>query len=128
MVKMRIDGEEIQGENVLEMFVDSFPDMVHSIGADGKILYANRKTQQVLGYTEEELLSMTYDRIYAEEILAAVDCGFDELKRAGKICVESVMSCKNGTEIPVEMISFAVYDDEGNFDRTMSIAREIRQK
>jgi len=123
---MRIDDIEIREADIFEILLDNFPDMIHSIDEQGKIVYTNRTAETLLGYTREELLSMNIRQIYDPEILKAVEKGFSDLKRRGDKTVESILLSKDGTKIPVEIRSFSIYDDHGRFLRTFSILRDIR--
>jgi two-component system NtrC family sensor kinase len=60
-------------------------------------------------------------------VLEAVEHGFTELKEKGDKSVESLLKAKDGIRIPVEIRSFSIYDDEGNFIRTFSILRDMRK-
>jgi C4-dicarboxylate-specific signal transduction histidine kinase len=65
--------------------------------------------------------------IYAQSVLEAVDIGFSDLKEHGnKTIPESLVRAKDGTEIPVEIRSFSIYDDDKRFLRTFSILRDLR--
>ncbi|MEI6217684.1 MAG: ATP-binding protein [bacterium] len=126
MSKMRVDNKEIHNAQVFEILLDNFPDIVHSVDKDGRIVFTNRKAESLLGYTRSELLSMNVRQIYADEILPDMDKGFSELKKAGEYSIESVLKTKQGASIPVEIRSFSIYDDKGAFIRTFSILRDIR--
>lgn len=127
MTRMRIHEIEIRDADIFEILLDSFPDIIHSIDEDGNIVYTNRRAESLLGYTREELLSMNIRQIYAEEVLEDVERGFSDLKERGDKSVESLLKTKDGTKIPVEIRSFSIYDDEGNFLRTFSILRDTRE-
>lgn len=127
MSKMRIEQIEIKDANIFEMLLDNFPDMIHSVSDDGKIVYTNKKAEALLGYPRDELIGMNVKQIYAKEILTALENGFQDLKKKGDKQVESLLQAKNGTKIPVEIRSFSIYDDEGSFIRTFSILRDIRE-
>jgi len=125
---MRIDKIEIRDADIFEILLDSFPDMIHSVDDDGNIVYTNRRAESLLGYTKEELLSMNVRQIYADDVLESLEKGFSDLKERGdKTVPESFLKSKNGTRIPVEIRSFSIYDDAGNFLRTFSILRDIRE-
>lgn len=126
MSKMRIHEIEIRDADIFEILLDNFPDMIHSIDEDGQIVYTNKTAELLLGYTQDEFLSMNVRQIYADEILEALEKGFSDLKEKGDKEVESLLKAKDGTVIPVEIRSFSIYDDEGNFLRTFSILRDIR--
>ena len=127
MSRMRIQDIEIRDADIFEILLDNFPDMIHSIDHEGNIVYTNRTASNLLGYTGEELLQMNVREIYAEEVLIALEKGFSDLKQKGDKRVESILKAKDGKKIPVEIRSFSIYDDEGNFIRTFSILRDIRE-
>jgi len=127
MSKMRIQEIEIPDADIFKILLDNFPDMIHSIDDNGNIIYTNRKAELLLGYTRPELLSMNVRQIYADEVLQALEDGFSDLKERGDKSVESLLKTKDGTKIPVEIRSFSIYDDEGNFLRTFSILRDMRR-
>jgi PAS domain S-box-containing protein len=126
MAKVRIDHRDISTTRVLELLLDHFPDMLHSVDAQGRLVYANRKAESLLGYTRAELLAMDVRQIYAAEVLPDVEKGFADLKATGVKQVESVVCDRHGNRIPVEVRSFSVYDDAGRFLHTFSILRDIR--
>ncbi|MBN2301902.1 MAG: PAS domain S-box protein [Lentisphaerae bacterium] len=127
MSKMRIDAIEIRDADIFEILLDNFPDMIHSINDDGQIVYTNKTAERLLGYSRNELATMNIRQIYADEILEALEQGFSDLKQKGDKTVESLLKAKDGSVIPVEIRSFSIYDDEGNFLRTFSILRDIRE-
>ncbi|MCK5850339.1 MAG: PAS domain S-box protein [Kiritimatiellae bacterium] len=128
MARMRIDKIEIRDADIFEILLDSFPDMIHSIDDKGNIVYTNKTAEILLGYTGEELLGMNVRQIYADRVQAELEKGFTDLKERGdKNIPESWLKTKDGIEIPVEIRSFSIYDDEGNFLKTFSILRDIRE-
>lgn len=127
MSRMRIENLEIHDADIFKILLDNFPDMIHSIDDHGRIVYTNRTASTLLGYTVEELSGMNIREIYAEEVLPALEKGFTDLKQKGDKSVESILKGKDGSQIPVEIRSFSIYDDEGNFIRTFSILRDIRE-
>jgi len=127
MNRMRIANREIHTGNVFEIVIENFPDIIHSVDADGNIVMTNKRAEVLLGYSRAELLSMNIRDLYAEEILRQLEKGFATLKEEGEKTVESVLKARDGTRIPVEIRSFSIYDDEGQFIRTFSILRDIRR-
>lgn len=126
MSQMRIDGRDIEQAKVFELLLDHFPDIVHSANDAGDIVFTNRKAEQLLGYPKAELLTMNIRQIYADDVFADVTKGFRQLKQDGGKSVESALKDRAGNRIPVEIRSFAIYDDDGRFLRTFSILRDIR--
>lgn len=128
MSKMRVNRVEINNANIFETLLDNFPDMIHSVNEEGKIVYANKTAESLLGYTRKELLSMEIRQLYADSVLKNVDEGFSDLKKHGdKVIPESLLKSKDGTQIPVEIRSFSIYDDNNIFVRTFSILRDLRE-
>ena len=128
MAKMRINNKEIEDAEVFETIVEHFPDIIHSVDAEGNILFTNRQASRLLGYSRKELLSMNIRQLYPDEILDKVEEGFKELKEKGeKPSIESLLKDRDEERIPVEIRSFSIYDDDNNFVRTFSILRDIRE-
>ena len=126
MSKMRIGGRDIDNAHVFEIVLDSFPDIIHSVNDAGNIVFTNRKAEELLGYTKAELLTMNIRQLYADDIQAEMAKGFKQLKEQGGQRVESALKDRHGNRIPVEVRSFAIYDDDGTFLRSFSILRDIR--
>ena len=124
---MRVGDQVILRVDLYETLLDDFPDIVHSVDEDGMIVFTNKKAETLLGYSRDELLSMSVHDIYAPEVLHDVDSGFSELKDEGTKSVESVLVDRDGTRIPVEIRSFGLYDADGEFQRTFSIIRDLRR-
>ena len=124
---MRVGKQVILRADLYETLLDDFPDIVHSVDENGMIVFTNKKAETLLGYSREELLSMSVRDIYAPEVLHDVDSGFSELKDEGTMSADSVLVHRDGTRIPVEIRSFGLYDANGEFQRTFSIIRDLRR-
>jgi PAS domain S-box-containing protein len=119
------DGEFFT-EDFFAAALDGLPDMVHCIDHEGHIVFTNRKEAEALGYTREELLSMTVDEIYATHRRINMRAGLEKLKKQWHAQVEGVLQHKDGSHIPVEIRSVAVCDADGEFIRTVSVLRDLR--
>jgi PAS domain S-box-containing protein len=126
MNRMKVGNREIRDADVFQILLDNFPDIIHSVDDDGNIVFTNKKAEALLGYPREELLSMNVREIYADEVVANMQTGFEQLKAEGDKQMESILKARDGTRIPVEIRSFSIYDNDGNFIRTFSILRDIR--
>lgn len=126
MYRMRIRDQEILTENFFEAALDGFSDMVHCVDHKGDIVFVNQAEVELLGYTQEELLDMSVERLYAPEDLEKMREGFDELKKDGYREVQGILLHKNGTRVPVEIRSFAFYDENWEFLRTVSVLKDLR--
>jgi PAS domain S-box-containing protein len=112
---------------VFYALIDNFPDMIHSVDAQGNLVYVNRAATLLLGYTEDELRGMNIRSLYPPEILAAVEKGFREVKQSGAKQVESLFVAKDGTRIPVELRTLVLRGEEGSFTKTFTVSRDLRR-
>ncbi len=124
--KMDLGSGEFLSDNFFEAALENLPDMVHCIDHEGHIVFTNKKEVESLGYTRDELLSMSVDDIYASHRREHMHAGLEQLKEARHSEVEGVLQHKDGSHIPVEIRSIAVYDTDGNFVRTVSVLRDLR--
>ena len=124
--KMRIENQDIVTEDLFETIIENFPDIIHSVDEQGRIIMTNLKASTLLGYSRRELMSKSVREIYAADVQDELDEGFAALRESGDISVESVLVDQEGNRIPVEIRSFSIYDDAGKFRRTFSIIRDIR--
>jgi PAS domain S-box-containing protein len=126
MPVMRIGDREITVDNIYKTVLNHFPDMIHFVDSEGKIIYANQMATNLLGYSRNELIGMPVTQLYPDRIRENVQAGFKELQKSGEKRVESQFLNKQGHEVAVEIRSFAVYDDDGNFLHTFSQSRDLR--
>jgi PAS domain S-box-containing protein len=127
MSLMRIDNREIRNADIFQTIIDHFPDIIHSVDGDGNIVFANNMAEELFGHPLKKLLTMNVRELYADEVLEALEEGFENLKETGETAVESILKTALGETIPVEVRSFSIYDDDGKFIRTFSILRDIRK-
>lgn len=128
MSNYRFGPEGFPTDDLLIPLLNSLPDMIHSVDIDGRIVFANKRVSEILGYTQEELLGLSIFELYAPEIRTRVERGFHALKQKGDMKVrESLLKSKSGELIPVEIRSFGVYDENGEFKRTFSMLRDTRE-
>ena len=123
---METDGAARDARKTFDLLVEHFPDMIHSVDAEGRIVYVNRAATELLGYTADELRGLDIRRLYPPEILEAVEQGFRDVKQAGEKRVESLLMARDGTRIPVELRTLAVQDAAGAFARTFTVSRDLR--
>ena len=85
-----------------QLAVDRARDAIHWVGANGELLYVNEATCQSLGYTREELLSMT---IFDIDPLRLKETWLDHWQReTGHYMLETIHKAKDGRLIPVEIL------------------------
>ena len=93
---------------------------------DGRIVYANRSARETLGYSAEELSSMTIldiDSTFTEETWREHR---EETRRLSGKTFETMHRTKNGKEFPVEVtVTYLSYEGE---EFTFSFARDITRR
>lgn len=128
MTSLRLGADGSFTDNILEPLLNSLPDIIHSVDKDGRIVFTNKRACELLGYTREELLNLNIFDLYAPEIREQVKRGFQKLQTKGDLAIrESLLATKSGQIIPVEVRSFGVYNEDGEFIRTFSMLRDIRE-
>lgn len=96
------------GEKLSELF-DNIRDglFVHPVlegGVPGKFEMVNRSASDILGYSEQELLNMSPQDIYAPVFpCTGIDREITLLNEPGSQIFEAVQRHKNGTSVPVEV-------------------------
>ena len=55
--KLKQKKSSMSGE-IFYRLVEFFPDIIHSVNEDGKIVFTNKIATELLGFKEEELLNM----------------------------------------------------------------------
>lgn len=93
-------------ENVNEMLL--------LLDEDGRIRYANRMVSRRLGYSHAELQGMTLFQIDLPTRPERLRYVFEQCRNAQVPAFERVYTCKDGTEIPVE-ITATVLEVEGEW-------------
>ena len=95
-------------ENRYRFLFESSADEFFMIDEHGKIMQVNEAGCELLGYTREEIIGQSVDKILAPEIAGTAENRTEEVFREKDTIFESVHLRKNGTRIPVEVRSRAV--------------------
>jgi PAS domain S-box-containing protein len=109
---------------------ESMRDAFVSVAMDGRILESNPAFQQMLGYSPEELASLTYVDITPERWHAQEERVVEEqiLARGYSDIYEKEYRRKDGTVLPVELRTFLVRDDTGRPVEMWAIVRDISSR
>lgn len=119
----------LEQNDIFRRLLNEFPDIIHSVDTEGFIVSTNNKACQLLGYTKAELIGKHIKEIYAPEVLKDMSVGFSALKKKGEVSTyQSKLISKTDEIIDVEIRSFPIFDDHGDFLKTFSILRDIREK
>jgi PAS domain S-box-containing protein len=96
------------------------------IGEDKRFLYVNNAACRFLGYTREELLTMTIADINPVFPMEAWENHWQNIKRQGFISLETSHQRKDGTIFPVEVTS--THLECGNKKYVCSFVRDITER
>jgi PAS domain S-box-containing protein len=106
--------------------VDHAADAIFWINRDGRIVYVNEQATRSLGYSREELLSMTIagiDPLFPLEIWPTT---WEQLRRDGRLVIESIQRRKDGSEFPVWVNAIFYADEETQV--SFACCRDISEK
>jgi PAS domain S-box-containing protein len=103
-------------KQALEAF-SNIPCGVHSIDADGVIVYMNQTELEWIGYSEEEVVDkLNFEDLITPEGRAQFKYKFPEFITSGMIRdLEFDLVCKNGQLLTVLINSNALYDEQGHY-------------
>lgn len=97
---------------------------VHSL--DGRILDANPAASRLLGYSRDELVSMTTGQIEDREFSSGYDARLTEQLARGHLACEGRHRTKDGRILPVEInTSTILFDDQ---KAVLSVVRDISER
>ncbi len=121
-----LQESEARYRRLFESMMDAFG----RIDMNGRLVEFNRPYQDMLGYSEEELLQLTY-RDLTPQKWHAFEAGIIEeqvLGRGHSEVYEKEYRKKDGTVFPVELRTFLLRDEEGNPTGMWSIVRDISER
>ncbi|MBF0340473.1 MAG: PAS domain S-box protein [Magnetococcales bacterium] len=106
--------------------VDHAADMIFWVEPGGRFVYVNEAMCLAVGYSREELLAMTVSDIHIDLTPDRWGDHRDDLERAGKRCLESVVRTKGGAILQLE-IQTTLLEMEGH-KILCNFARDIRPR
>jgi PAS domain S-box-containing protein len=119
-------GSVEQALRLTQFSVDYAGDAVFWLCPDGKFTYANVMACKKLGYSREELLSMTVHDIDPNFPAEVWPEHWEELKRRGAFTFESLHRSKDGKDFPVEItVNYLAF--EGS-EHNCAFARDITER
>ncbi len=120
----------LAGEARYRRLHESIRDAFISISMNGLILDVNNVFCGMVGYTEEELRSMTYESLTPERWHSFErDIIRPQIVASGSSDIyEKEFNRKDGTVFPVELHAFLIRDDAGKPDLMWAIVRDITEQ
>jgi PAS domain S-box-containing protein len=110
--------------------VETSPDMIWEIDAEGLFRYISPTVQTLMGYSPAELLGQPFDTLVAAQGKALAARKFRKhLAAANPVHPFEVSAChRDGHDLVVEIRSFPVMDREGNITGFRGITRDITEQ
>ena len=119
-------SEENKIETEYKSLINGMNDTAWVIDFEGKIIEANNRAVELLGYNHQELKNMPVHKIAFEKSESEILSLIENLPKDGKQVFESIHLSKDGDKIPVEISSSLVsYKGE---KVVLSIARDIKDR
>jgi PAS domain S-box-containing protein len=109
-----------------EFSVEQASDGIWWINSDARILRVNKAACQLLGYSEEELLSLTIPDIDPDYQADIWPAHWEELKKQGTLTFESRHKAKDGSIKPTEINSNFL--EFGGKEYNFAFARDITER
>ena len=127
-IRFDITGRK-QAEEMLQLTqfsVEQASDSIFWLGSDARILRVNKAACQLLGYTEQELLSLSVHDIDPDYQAEVWPAHWQELKERGSMTFESRHKAKDGTITPTEVnVNFLEF---GGKEYNLAFARDITDR
>ncbi len=98
--------ERRRAEEILRMTqfsMDNCSILIHWSTEDGRLIYVNDAACRALGYTRDELLKLNVHDLDPNRPASSWPQYWAECKRAGTLCVESLLRAKDGRVFPIEV-------------------------
>jgi len=111
-----------------ENTLNSLADIFYVLAVDGRVLRWNKACNRVLGYSDEELSSMTVFDFFEEEDQQRQYGFFQTLLQKGQAGIEGDIITKNGRRIPYNFHSTLLTDQEGNHVGVCGVGRDITER
>ncbi len=117
------DNEKLK---LMEFCIDSIPDAVYWLALDGRFRNVNKAACEMLGYSREELLSLSMHDIDPDYTHEVGQSDLEELRLAGTLKFKRFHTAKDGRIIPVEITSnYFTYND---VEYICCIVRDITER
>jgi two-component system, LuxR family, sensor kinase FixL len=122
-------ADEKQAQRWLRLMrfsVENAADAIFWVGRDSRLIYANAHAVRTLGYSREELLSLSvadFDPLFPLNEWPKV---WDNLRQEGFLAMESIHRRKDGSEFPVWVS--AVFYADGETEVSFACCRDISEK
>lgn len=128
-VTERIEMEAALGEEreKYHMLIEKLEEGLTVEDPDGFITFANHKTLETLGYTEEELIGKHWSFMVPESDLEASRYETTKRQKGTSSTYESNILAKDGTIIPVIVSAAPIFSKTGKFQGVLVLSTDITE-
>jgi PAS domain S-box-containing protein len=125
--RRRVEEALRESEQKYRSLMDGASDAIVLADPRGRIIEANQRAEELLGYPEEELLGMNYPQIHPPEKLDHVLENFEEILTTGSGPLhECVVRKKDGRTVPVEIAHIMV--GSGDNQVIQAVFRDVTER
>lgn len=125
-VRELIDNSQHTHLKLTNFTVEHLADAAYWVVEDASIVYVNQAAARMLGYTREELMSMSITQLNADIVPGAWPGLWSQLRRERRRTFETRHLAKDGSKIPVEIsANLMVFD---GMELSCAFARDIRER
>jgi PAS domain S-box-containing protein len=127
--KMKTEKALHESEEKYRAAFDLSPDLLFRVDLEGRIIECNEIANNVLGYSDEELVGMHFSKIYAEESRPYAKKCFKEWLETGMLRNKRLrIVTKMGRKIDIELNVNTIYDSSGKAISSISRQRILDEK
>ncbi|MGM0591649.1 MAG: bacterio-opsin activator domain-containing protein [Halobacteriota archaeon] len=116
------------GETYLQTVLDTIDDVFFLLSPEGEPLNWNRRANEITGYSDAEMTSMTMTDFVVEADHARMVDAAAEVLETGHAEFEATVRTKDGREIPFEYRSTKLTDAKGNDIGICGIGRDVSER
>ena len=113
-----------------ETFVQAAGDAMYALDADGRFTMVNEWLLERVGYSREELLGEHVSTVLDETAIDRGEAAIRDLLSSGERAAQFEATSRNadGEPMPVEIRTAPLLGDDGEFDGTVGISRDISDR
>lgn len=132
VVQNSTDGETDPVAEPATDFIDTvlnrLTDVFFIFDLQGRFLYWNERLNEVTGYTDEEIASMTPLAFFVREDYGRVEAAFSEIADTGDATETVRIRTKDGRLLPYEFTGSIVPNESGTARYVCGIARDVSRR
>ncbi len=120
---------ELQRSVVLDSCFAQAPEAAAVLRMDGSVVSINNEFTRMFGYDEQQVLERPLDDLIVPEALKESAREYaNELRRGGRVEVETVRRRKDGSEVRVSILAVPITSDAGEQIAKYAIYRDITEQ